>query len=698
MLDRSVQYIRGIGPKKSSVLLDEAGIDTVEDLLYYAPRRYLDRSSFSEIRNCFVNETVTVGGTIKSVRVLGARRRFLEVVIDDGTDTLAGVFFAGIPYFQRIFVPGETVLFSGRIEFFRKKQMVHPEYDFIDEDSQIQSIHTGRVVPLYPSTEKLKANGFDSRGFRRIIRFAIDNYLASVEDPLPEDFRSRLRLMPLHDALFSLHFPDTMEMAENARRRLSFNELFFLQYYISMSRQKLRDAAGTQQRIADTDMLSSFIANLPFRLTADQAKTIDEIAHDMRNPFPMNRLLQGDVGSGKTVVAMAASLFACGRGQQTAVMAPTEILARQHYESFAAFMPSAIKILLLTGGTSQSERKAVHEAVAGGEAQILIGTHALIQNDVDFNNLGLIVIDEQHRFGVNQRAQLRIKGDNPDLLIMTATPIPRSLSLTLYGDLDVSSIREKPSTRIPVRTMAFPESRLPGVYRSIEKYISEGRQVYYVLPLVEESQKIDLKSAVETHRLLSTDTFPHRRVELLHGKMSSAEKDDIMARFKNGGIDILVSTTVIEVGIDVPNATVMVIAHAERFGLSQLHQLRGRVGRGAHQSFCVLVHPDSVAPEGLRRIEAITATDDGFAIAEEDLKLRGSGELIGIKQHGHFSGFEFADLAKDLDLITLARDEAVKIASRDAGALQTNERMSVDGRYAEMFNRMRTKRILSILS
>lgn len=698
MLDHGVQFIKGIGPRKAEILRSEAGIETVEDLLYHSPRRYLDRSSFKPIRDCFVGEVVTVAGTISSVSVKGRRRGFLEVAIDDGSDTLFGIFFRGLAYFQKIFKTGEYVLFSGRIDFYKAKQIVHPDYDFLDEDSSLRSIHTGRIVPLYPSTEKLRSAGLDSRGFRRILRTAIDEFLDEIEDPLDREILARMGFLTLREALISLHFPETLEAAERARQRLSFNELFFMQFYLALTRRRLREESRAARSPIDMQALHTFTESLPFSLTADQRKAIEEIASDLARPFPMNRLLQGDVGSGKTVVAMAAALLAAGRGDQTAVMAPTEILAQQHFDTFRRLLPAAVSVSLITGGTPGNDKALIRESASSGEIDVLIGTHALIQDEVVFRHLGLIVIDEQHRFGVKQRALLRGKGEAPDLLIMTATPIPRSLALTLYGDLDVTAIREKPSGRQPVKTMRFPQSRLKGVYNSIERYIQEGRQVYYVLPLIEESEKLDLKSATEIYRHLKKEVFPHRRIELLHGRMAAAEKDTVMRRFKEGETDILVSTTVIEVGVDVPNASIMVIEHPERFGLSQLHQLRGRVGRGAHQSFCVLVHPDELPEESGRRIEAFAAIDDGFAIAEEDLRLRGSGEIIGMRQHGRDSGFEFADPVHDMELILRAREEAERaVASIGDARSAYNSLMDGKGR-EDALRGIRGKRVLALLS
>jgi ATP-dependent DNA helicase RecG len=410
----------------------------------------------------------------------------------------------------------------------------------------------------------------------------------------------------------------------------------------------------------------------------------------------MNRLLQGDVGTGKTVVALATALIHIASGKQVALMAPTEILAQQHYATISHLMPSSVRCALLTGSTTGAQREALYAGLAGGDLDLVVGTHALIEDSVSFRNLGYIIIDEQHRFGVEQRAQLRTKGNDTDLLVMTATPIPRSLSMTVFGDMDISSIKSRPADRQSVKTLSFPESRLPGVYNSLEKYISQGRQIFYVLPLIEDSEKVDLKSAVAVYEKLRGTIFTHRSVALLHGRMKQKEKDDVMTRFRNREIDILVSTTVIEVGIDVPNASVIVIEHAERFGLSQLHQLRGRVGRGEYISFCVLIHPDNISEESRKRIDLMVSTDDGFSIAEEDLKIRGAGEFTGSRQHG-MSEFEFTDLAGDIDIITAARDEA-----RAAVSGIQDIKKAVDEcnscTYNGLISGIRTKRILEILS
>lgn len=697
MLQDNIQFIKGIGPKKAELLKSESGIVTIEDLLYYSPRRYLDRSTFKPIKDTFVNEIVTIGGTIATVSLSGRKKRFLTVEISDGSDSLTGIFFRSIKYFQGIFNPGEYVLFSGKIDFYRTKQIIHPDFDFIDEDSRIKSLNTGRVIPLYRSTEKLKKAGLDSRGFRRIIKTALEDSIDNISDPVDASLLKKYNLAALKDALFSIHFPDTFEDAEAARKRLAFNELFFMQYYLCLSKRYLREESQITKNSVDDSKYTELMNRLPFTLTGDQKKSIGEIRHDLENPFPMNRMLQGDVGSGKTIVAMAASMLAAGRGDQTAVMAPTEVLANQHYGNFIKMMPGSVKIALLKGNMSASQKKTIVDQIANGATDIVIGTHALIQEKVLFKKLGLIIIDEQHRFGVKQRADLREKGENPDLLIMTATPIPRSLSLTLYGDLDISYLMEKPSNRLPVKTMSFPESRLKAVFNSVEKYIAQGRQVYFVFPLIQESEKIDIKSAEAAFVYLKKDVFPHRNIEILHGRMQSDEKESIMERFKNKEIDILVTTTVVEVGIDVPNASIMVIEHAERFGLSQLHQLRGRVGRGEFQSFCALVYPDNTPEENRKRIDIIISTDDGFKIAEEDLKFRGAGSIIGVRQHGHNSGFEFTDTVKDIDLILNARKEAEASVSCIPDINNAFNSIMKE-KYSPLLEGIRKKRVLSILS
>ncbi|MGB4268753.1 MAG: ATP-dependent DNA helicase RecG [Spirochaetota bacterium] len=694
MLDQSIQYIKGIGPKRAELLKQELGIETVEDLLYFLPRKYIDRSNTKLIKDCFVNDIVTVTGIVKQVKISGHRRKFLEVVIDDGSDTLSGVFFGGIQYFLKLFEVGDTVLFSGKVDYYSTKQIVHPEYDFIGDSSD--ALHTGRIVPIYPSTETLKSHGFNSRVFRKIIYNALELAKQHIQEPFDNEMVERLNLMPLSKAIQHIHFPATMDEAHQARLRLAFNELFFLQYYLHLSRYYIRETHKHAKPAMNDSLYNDFIQTLPFKLTDDQIKAVQEIINDLQADFPMNRLLQGDVGSGKTVVSMIASLAVISRGQQVAFMAPTEILAQQHYATFKKFLPESVTVELLTGSTTAAVRKVILSGLKDGSIHIIIGTHALIQESVQFANLGFIIIDEQHRFGVNQRASLRTKGYMPDLLVMTATPIPRSLSLTLYGDLDISVIKQKPANRIPVTTLAFPSSKLEAVYRSLEKYMNEGRQIYYVLPLIEDSEKLDLKSATTTYTQL-LKRFPTKTIALLHGKLPNEDKEKIMQQFNNHAIDLLVSTTVIEVGIDVANASIIVIEHAERFGLSQLHQLRGRVGRGEYKSFCVLIYPDDIPQESMQRIQIMTTTDDGFVIAEEDLKMRGAGEFIGTRQHGQGIAFEFADPVNDFELISTARQEAWRQVERLKNIPELFENIKRT-QAMNILEGLRKKHILALLS
>jgi len=691
-----VTSLKGIGNARAALLESEAGIRTVQDLLYYTPRRYLDRSGVKKISLCMAGEEVTISGVITKAAMVRRSREMLEVGVSDDSGSLTAVFFSGARFFSKIFVPGANLLLSGKLSFFRGLQMVHPEFDFLDETSIDRALNTGRIIPLYRSTLELKKIGFDSRGFRRSVMQALEHFAGDIKDPLDSDMLERNSLIPLDKAIRNIHFPESFDHAEDARRRLAFNEVFFLQYYLSLTRIITRKMSHRNSRERSRGLAHSYIKNLPFKLTADQQKAVDEIISDMSLPFPMNRMLQGDVGAGKTVVAIAASLVCIESGSQAAIMAPTEILALQHYNTAIKTLPRGVTCRLVTGSTKQSERSAIFSELSSGECSLVFGTHSLIQDDINFKNLGFIVIDEQHRFGVQQRAALRTKGNSTDLLVMTATPIPRSLSLTIYGDLDISSIREKPAGRQPVKTFAFPESRLQGVYNSMRRYVEQGRQVYYVLPLIEESEKVDLKSAVETFSHLKNDVFADRSVALMHGRLKQNEKEAVMESFRSGTVDILVTTTVIEVGVDVPNASVIIIHHAERFGLAQLHQLRGRVGRGEHQSFCVLVHPDNVSAYSLERIRTMTETDDGFIIAEKDLQLRGDGQLTGTRQHGN-SGFEFMDPGTDMDLILAARKEAAMVTERvkdpELELRQTGESSGLHS-----LRELRTGRILSLLS
>ncbi len=698
MLKKPVEQIKGIGPARSGVLKSEAGIKTVEDLLYNLPRAYVDRTQTKKISECGHDESVTVFGTISSVRNIQYGRKRLEVVIEDMTGNLTALFFGGFAYFSRVFIPGTKVVFFGKIIRSSGIKMFHPDFDFYDEESGF--INTARIIPLYRSSEKLKKAGFDSRGFRRVIKSAIEQYSAELDEIFTAEMLKRYSLPELRKAVRDIHFPETLAEADIARKRLAFNEMFFLQFYLAYSRFKNNHPPQFQTPGLNTSAFHNFTRSLPFEMTGDQIRSINEICADINSGHPMNRLLQGDVGSGKTAVAAAVMFMVSESGAQAALMAPTEILAYQHWQTMNTIIPGETVCGLLTGSTPAVERKTVLEGLSSGKISLVVGTHSLFQDDIEFKNLSLAVIDEQHRFGVAQRAALRRKGKSTHLLVMTATPIPRTLCMTFFGDMDVSVLKQKPSGRRPVKTLAFPESRINSIYNSMRKYLSEGRQIYYVLPLVEDSEKTDLKSAQSVHRLLSETVFPDFKVDMIHGKMKSAEKETIMQNFESGRTGILVTTTVIEVGIDISNANVIIIHHPERFGLSQLHQLRGRVGRGTHDSFCVLLHPDDISSESMRRIDVMLRTTDGFVIAEEDLMLRGAGEITGVRQHGA-TEFEFTDLASDSQIIQSARIEAQNAFRDFAGSLPVDGHEETENdtdNLPEYVRLIRHSRILEILS
>jgi ATP-dependent DNA helicase RecG len=699
-LETPVQYIKGIGPKRAAVLADR-GIRTVRDLLYYFPFGYIDLQQIETIANlrAFADsgKWITVIGSIQRVDLIGRPpRQRVIMILRDQTGTIPLIFFRSINYFKKAFSPGEAIAVSGKVTSFRTRlQLVHPSIDRmnIDEEETGQDgfIHTGGIIPKYGSSEDLKDVNLHVKGLRRILKTTLDEYCDFIEDPLPDELRNRLNLIVLKDAIAQIHFPDSETILGRARRRLKFDELFSLQLLLALRRKSVKEEQDGISYTVQSTLARKLVDSLPFKLTRAQRKVIKDITDDMKSPKPMNRLLQGDVGSGKTVVALATMLVAVENGYQAAFMAPTEILAEQHYRTLSAFLKDLpVNMRLLIGGQRSKLRDGILEDIRRGTAQIVIGTHALIQSGVEYSKLGLVVIDEQHRFGVAQRMALREKALDmkgpfpyPDVLVMTATPIPRTLSMTLYGDLDVSVIDELPKDRKAIQSVLFTESQQNSLHRFIRNQVNSGRQVYIVYPLIEESEKLDLKAATESYEMFRSQVFSDLRLGLLHGRMDQDEKESVMKNFIDGRIDILVATTVIEVGIDVPNASVMVIEHAERFGLSQLHQLRGRVGRGAEQSYCLLVAPDWIAhrvktapgmftPVGddlerqkaVRRISTMLETSDGFKIAEIDLDLRGPGEFFGTRQSG-LPELQIANLITDGEILTLARREAFDIIEKD---------------------------------
>ena len=673
-IDTPVQYVKGIGPKRAE-LLGRVGVETVEDLLYYLPRRYLDRSRIAKIRSLIVGEEVTVVGKILACGVKRGRASRFVVTVGDDTGLLQCVWFRGLTYISKVFHAGETVAFSGKVTMYRSPQMVHPEYDKISEEGESNPLHTGGIVPMYPSTDFLTRGGLDSRGFRRVLHTALNQIGEAVPETLSDEVLKNRRLIPLDQALQNIHFPRDWGMFSEAQKRLKFEELFFIQLFLALHRKhrEIEQNGISFSRVGDKTRW--FLESLPFEMTEAQKRVLKDIREDMKSTRSMNRLLQGDVGAGKTVVALTAMLVAVENGYQAALMSPTEILAEQHFKTiFRLLEGSGITIVLLKGGQKAMERRDILCGLEKGDFDIVVGTHALVQEGVEFKNLGFVVIDEQHRFGVMQRANLRRKGVTPDVLVMTATPIPRTLALTLYGDLDISILDELPKGRRPVRTVWRKEESRGAIYDFMRDELRKGRQAYVVYPLVEESEKMDLADATAGYEKLANHVFSDFRVALLHGRMKSEEKEAVMKDFLAGEIHVLVSTTVIEVGIDVPNATVMLVEHGERFGLTQLHQLRGRIGRGSEESTCILMTQGFLSDDALKRVQTMVKTNDGFRIAEMDLQIRGPGELYGTRQHGSLS-LRIANLATDGRILDAARKEAFDLIEEDGRLEKPQNRM-----------------------
>jgi ATP-dependent DNA helicase RecG len=668
-LSLPVQFIKRVGPKISA-LLEKKGLKTVEDLLYFIPRRYEDRRTVKDIKSASFGARETVIGNVEQIgtRFYG-RRRVYEVTIDDGTGVLTAKWFKGNhAYLRKIFKKGMRVIMTGEVSsYLFSKDMVHPDFEILDDDeSGANLLHFKRIVPVYSETE-----GLHQKYIRRIMDHVVNTYSHHIISPIPEEICTNRRLDNIHDSVRSLHFPavnDDVEafndMRSRAHRRIIYDEFFFLQLGIALKRKGNILDKGIAFKTGGT-LLNTFYTILPFALTAAQKRVIREIEADMEKPCGMNRLLQGDVGCGKTAVSMAAMITACENGYQAAIMAPTEILAEQHYSRINDWADRlGLQVVLLTSGTKNAERKKISEKIKKGEIHITIGTHALIQEEVIFRNLGFVVVDEQHRFGVLQRATLRQKGVNPDVLVMTATPIPRTLAMTVYGDLDISVIDEFPPGRKEIRTKVFFEDQRARVYEIIRMEVKKGNQVFIVYPLVEESENLDLKDATRMAEHLSSEIFPDYRVGLIHGRMKGKEKDQVMTGFIKKEIDILVSTTVIEVGIDIPQASLMVIEHAERFGLSQLHQLRGRVGRSDIPSYCILMSQYKRTEDSRKRLSVMEQTNDGFKIAEEDLAIRGPGEFMGTRQSG-IPDFRVAHILRDVYILNEAKADAFSLIERD---------------------------------
>ncbi|MGH9674354.1 MAG: ATP-dependent DNA helicase RecG [Bryobacteraceae bacterium] len=669
-LNTSLMYLKGVGPARAEVL-KEKSLNTVEDLLYYAPFRYEDRTNLKPVAKLAPGEMATVIAEVKSARLARIGRRNLGIFEARLKDASGGAllckWFHG-EYMEKLFTPGLKVALYGKVEFdsyTADLMMTHPEFEILqgDEEDDEATLHTGRIVPIYEAAGRI-----NTRAFRRLTHQVLSR-LAPLDDPLPEAVRHRRDLLDRWSALSQLHFPPPgadlrllNAFRTPAQLRLIFEEFFWLECGLALKRARARAETGIS--FALTERVRERIKTmLPFKPTNAQKMVLAEIAADMARPHPMNRLLQGDVGSGKTLVAAEAAIIALENGYQAVLLAPTEILAAQHFyyirnlfRGLDGYVP-----VLLTGSLTAREKAQIRKLIAEGLVRIIIGTHAVLEENVEFHRLGLAVIDEQHRFGVMQRLRLRQKGLHPDVLVMTATPIPRTLALTLYGDLDTSVIDEMPPGRKPIVTRHVTEDRVEMVWSFVKREIDAGRQAYVVYPVIEESETTAMKAAQKMHKHLSERVFPDRQVGLLHGRLRPAEKEDVMRRFQGGEIHILVSTTVIEVGVDVPNATVMVIEQAERFGMAQMHQLRGRVGRGAEQSYCILV-TGRLNEAGRERIRTLVESSDGFHIAEMDLKLRGPGEFFGTRQSG-LPGLSIANIIRDRELLEFAREEAMQFVA-----------------------------------
>jgi ATP-dependent DNA helicase RecG len=698
-----VQYVKGIGPRLAEVLAAK-DIRTVDDLLHYLPFRYEDRLNPRSVAELRAGEMATVIAEVRNSGLFRTRRMpIFQLTVGQGRTRLKCIWF-NAAYLQGRFQAGQMLALYGKVEEGRdgELQIVQPQFEILSDINEeggagaaekeaekraAASLEIGRIVPIYESTGQGKLT---PRWFRRIIRGALENLNPNLPDAIPAAVRAHLSLVSPREALWKVHWPDAGESFADlqssrtpAHIRMIFDELFFIELGLELKRREQKAQTGIAFQLND-GVREAIKKILPFHPTAAQKRVLKEIAADMQTPCPMRRLLQGDVGSGKTIVAFQAAIIAIENGYQVALMAPTEILAQQHYFSARQILERpGYRIVLLTGSLEQDRKRDVRRHIAQGNAQLVIGTHALIQDRVEFEKLGLVVVDEQHRFGVMQRLKLMKKSDEPrvgrapspaserssapadpepDVLVMTATPIPRTLALTLYGDLDLSVLDELPPGRTPVVTRSVPDERTPEVWDFVRKQIAAGHQAYVVYPVIEENEERELKAAEQMHRQLRDKIFPNLHVGLLHGRLDADTKEHVMREFQQGKIEILVATTVIEVGVDVPNATVMVIEHADRFGLAQLHQLRGRIGRGAAKSYCVLMRGGKVSEEGERRLDAMVRSNDGFQIAELDLELRGPGEFFGTKQAG-IPSFRVANLIRDRQLLEAAKREAAFVIS-----------------------------------
>ncbi|WP_066639306.1 ATP-dependent DNA helicase RecG [Desulfolucanica intricata] len=658
-LNLPIQYLKTVGPQRAK-LLQKLKIFTIRDLLYHFPRRYEDRRLIRQIYNCNQDEIVTVQGTVLGSQDLKPRRglTITKVTLNDGISVFYAVWF-NQAYIKQQLIPGQKLIVTGKVDRkYGSVQIKVTDYEIWNEGA---AGHCEQVVPIYPLSEKVS-----QKFLRGLVKLCLENYSFEQEEFIPVNLLKKYKLPSFSQALHWIHLPKTINEAEQARRRFIFEELFLLQVFLAAKKHRVSKKNKSFKYMTKNSLVDKFLGRLAFNLTAAQERVWQEITRDMESPNPMYRLLQGDVGSGKTVVSTLALLKAAESGLQGALMVPTEILAEQHYLFLQQYLrPLGVKISVLTGKMRKSEKERIITAIENGEMQIIVGTHTLIQEHIKFKNLALAVIDEQHRFGVRQRATLQYKGKHPDILVMTATPIPRTLAMTLYGDLDISVIDKLPSGRKPIKTHVISSRKLSDVYAFVKKELKLGRQAYIVCPLVEESSYVESQAAIDLAQELSEQELAEFHVGLLHGRMKPEHKDNVMRNFRQGKIDVLVSTTVIEVGVDVPNATVMVILDADRFGLAQLHQLRGRVGRGTQQSYCILI-ANPKTDEARARLAAMNSSGDGFHLAERDLQIRGPGEFYGTRQSG-LPDLKIADLLRDWKILEVARSEAILLLSSDPG-------------------------------
>lgn len=698
-LDESVQYLKAVGPKRAESF-SKIGIKTIRDLLFYFPSRHLDRTTvltaakaYGYLMNGFDGELTVIGKVFEKEKKKFGKKEVLKIQFRDETGFFECIWFHATRYFYSVFNEGDLFAISSKPDKskYGALQFIHPDFDRLSEEEK-SFLHTGKIIPFYRIPKELKSGNIGDLSLRRIISLAVENYADKIEETLPEKIINQNKLTPLKDAVRSYHFPESTTELNSARHRFKFEELFYLELLVALKKQNYQSKLIGNKMSINSNLVQNFLKTLPFELTSAQLKVLGEIKNDLLSEKPMNRLLQGDVGSGKTIVSLIAMLIAVDNGYQTAIMAPTEILADQHAKNISSMMKKLfelypereIRVALLLGGQKKSDREKRLQEIELQEADIIVGTHALLEEKVKYKNLGLVVIDEQHRFGVRQRAKLQSKGKTPEVLVMSATPIPRTISMTIYGDLDISVIDEMPKNRKPIKTVLRGESKLPEIFKFIIDKKMEGYQTFLVYPLVEESEKLELKAAETFYEDLRKTHLKNLNLGLIHGRMSWQEKEEKMLLFLKKEFDVLVSTTVIEVGIDIPDANIILINDAHRFGLSQLHQLRGRVGRSDKQAYCVLVTKNEIVQYNIQqqldldylssamiekyksaiRLQTMVRTNNGFDIAETDLKLRGPGDIFSTKQSG-FPDLKYADIILDAELITKTKNIAFDLINKD---------------------------------